>query len=79
MLKYNDLYKKVKEDQVEDNRAFDSDYIKHWVEKTKTKRKRRQDNDGQLQSLTLSYDLGDLLGVLDSNNVRTAGIPVVAV
>jgi hypothetical protein len=39
MLKYNDLYKKVKEDQVADTNAFDSDCMKHWVEQTKTKRK----------------------------------------
>jgi S-adenosylhomocysteine hydrolase len=36
MLKYNDLYKKVKEDQVADNGAFNSEYMMHWVEKTKT-------------------------------------------
>jgi hypothetical protein len=31
MLKYNDLYKKVKEDGVTNNGAFDSEYMMHWV------------------------------------------------
>jgi tetrahydromethanopterin S-methyltransferase subunit A len=45
MLKYNELYKKVKEDRVADNGAFDSECMMHWVEKTRsTKRKRRRDN-----------------------------------
>jgi hypothetical protein len=39
----------------------------HWVEKTRSKRKRRRDNGSQLQSLTVSDDLGDLLGTLDSH------------
>jgi hypothetical protein len=32
ILKYNELYKKVKEDRVVDNGAFDSEYMMHWVE-----------------------------------------------
>ena len=35
MLKYNELYKQIKEDPVVDNGAFDSEYIMHWVEKKK--------------------------------------------
>jgi hypothetical protein len=70
----------MKEDRVADNRAFDSDYMKHWVEQTRTKRKQMHDNGGQPQSLTVSDDLGDLLGVLDSNNdVEAAGVTVAAV
>jgi hypothetical protein len=38
VLEYKDLYKKVDEDQVANNGAFDSEYMMHWVEKTKTKR-----------------------------------------
>ena len=69
MLKYNELYKKVKEDRVVDNGAFDSEYsMMHWVEKTRSKRKQRRDNGRQLQSVTVSDDLGDLLGALDSHN-----------
>jgi hypothetical protein len=43
-LKYKRLCKKVKEDRVADNGAFDSEYMMHWVEKTRSKRKRRRDN-----------------------------------
>jgi hypothetical protein len=35
MLKYNELYKQIKEDRVVDNGAFDSECIMHWVEKKK--------------------------------------------
>jgi hypothetical protein len=51
MLKYNELYKKLKEDQVVDNGAYDSEYMMHWeVEKTRSKRrKRRRDNCSQLK------------------------------
>jgi hypothetical protein len=31
MLKHNEVYKKVKEDRVADNGAFDSEYMMHWV------------------------------------------------
>jgi hypothetical protein len=71
-LKYNELYKKLKEDRLVDNGAFDSEYMMHWVEKTRGKRKRRCDNGSQLQSLTVSDDLEDLLGALDSHNGGTA-------
>jgi hypothetical protein len=76
MLKYNELYKKVKEDRVVDNDAFDSEYIMHWVEKTRGKRKRRRDNGSQLQSSTVSDDLEDLLGALDSHNGGAAAANV---
>jgi hypothetical protein len=54
MLEYNKLYKKVKEDQVTESSAFDSEYIMQWVEKTRSKRKWRHDNSSHLQSLTVS-------------------------
>ena len=79
MLKYNELYKKVKEDRVTDNGAFDSEKMMHWVEKTRSKRKRRRENDSQLQSLTVSDDLGDLLGALDSHNGGAAAANVTTV
>jgi hypothetical protein len=79
MLKYNELYKKVKEDRVADNGAFDSEYMMHWLEKNRSKRKRRRDNDSQLRSLTVSDDLGDLLGALDSHNGGTAVVNVATV
>jgi hypothetical protein len=81
MLKYNNLDKKVNQDQVADNSAFDSDCMKHWVVHTKTKKKWRHGNGGQLQSLTVSADdPGDLLDALEStNNVATAGVTVIAV
>jgi hypothetical protein len=60
MLKYNDLYKQVKKDRLEDNGAYDREYIAHCVEKSKNKRKRRRDNGGQLRSLIVSDDIGDL-------------------
>ena len=73
MLKYNGLYKKVKENQLADNGAFDSEDMMHWLEKTRSKRKRRHDNDSQLQSLTVSDNLTDLLGALEgSHNGGTA-------
>ena len=50
-----------------------------WVEKTRSKRKRRRDNGGQLRSLTVSDDLGDLLGALDSHNGGTAVVNVATV
>ena len=71
MIKYNNLDKKVNQDQVAYNSAFDSDCMKHWVVHTKSKRKRRRDNDSQLQSLTVSDDLGNLLVALDSHNGGT--------
>jgi hypothetical protein len=42
MLKYNDLYEKVKGTRVADDGAYDSsrEYMMHWVEK-RTRRKRR--------------------------------------
>jgi hypothetical protein len=79
MLKYNELYKKVKEDQVADNGAFDSEYMMHWVEKTRSKGKRRRDNGSQIRSLTASDDLGDHLGALDSHNGRAAATYVATV
>jgi tetrahydromethanopterin S-methyltransferase subunit A len=70
MLKYNDLYQKIKEDQEADYGAYDSECMIHCAEKTKTKNKRkgRHSNSHQLQNLTVSDDLGDLWGALDSNN-----------
>jgi hypothetical protein len=50
----------------------------HCVEKTKNKRKQRRNNGGQLLSLTVSVDPGDLLGALDSNNGGAAGSTVMA-
>jgi hypothetical protein len=48
MLKYNDLFKQVRKDQMEDNGADDRNYIAHCVEnKTKNKRKRRHAYGGQ--------------------------------
>jgi hypothetical protein len=79
MLKYNDLYKQVKKDRLEDNGAYDREYIAHYTEKSKNKRKRRHDNEGQLQSLTVSDDIGDLLGALETQNDAAAGGPVAAV
>ncbi len=38
MLKYNDLYRKVKEDRVANGCAYDSEYMIHCVEKNKNKR-----------------------------------------
>jgi hypothetical protein len=35
MLKYNDFYKKVKEDQVAVIGAFDSEHMMHWVENSR--------------------------------------------
>jgi hypothetical protein len=35
MLKYNDLYKQVKKDRLEDNSAYDREYIAHYMEKSK--------------------------------------------
>ena len=63
MLKYNDLYKQVKKDRLEDNGAYDREYIAHYMEKSKNKRKQRCDNGGQLRSLTVSDGIGDLLGL----------------
>jgi hypothetical protein len=79
MLKYDELYEKVKDDRVVDNGAFDSEYMMHWVEKTRSKRKRRRDNGSQLQSLTVSDDLEDLLGDLDSHNGGAAAANVATV
>jgi hypothetical protein len=50
MLKYNNLYQKVKEDQVADNGVFDSEYMMYWVEKTRSKRKWRLDHSDLVQS-----------------------------
>jgi tetrahydromethanopterin S-methyltransferase subunit A len=47
MLKYKDLYKKVKEHWLADNGAFDSEYMIHCIEKTKTKQS-RHGNGSQL-------------------------------
>jgi hypothetical protein len=52
--------------------------MKRRVEKTKTKW--RDHNGSQLQSLTVSDDLGDyLLSALDSKNGGTKGVAVAAV
>jgi hypothetical protein len=79
MLKYNDLYKQVKNDRVEDNGVYDRECIAHYVEKSKNKRKQRRDNGGQLQSLAVSDDIGDLLGALETRNDGAAGGSVAAV
>ena len=78
MLKYNDLYKQVKKDRLEDNGAYDREYIAHYMKKSKNKRKRRRDNEGQLQSLTVSDDIGDLLGALETQNDAAAAAGAVA-
>jgi hypothetical protein len=39
MLKYNDLYNRVKEDRVRSNGVFGKDYKEHWIEKSKTRQK----------------------------------------
>lgn len=70
MLKYDDLYKMVEEDTVADSSAYDSEYMIHWVEKTKNKVKWRCDHGGQLRR---SDGLRNLLGALDSNNGGVAG------
>jgi hypothetical protein len=77
MLKYNDLYKKVKEVWDTGNSASSSDHMKHWIEKARTKW--RHHNGGQLQSLTVSDHLRDLLSALKSNNGGTKGVAVAAV
>jgi hypothetical protein len=79
MLKYNELYKKVKEDRAADNGDFDREYIAHYMEKSKNKRKPRRDNGGQLRSLAVSYDIGDLLSALETENDVAAGGSVAAV
>jgi hypothetical protein len=79
MLKYNDLYKQVKKYRLEDNGAYDREYIAHYVEKIKNKRKRRRDNGSQLGSLTVSNDIGDLVGALETQNDAAAGGSVAAV
>jgi hypothetical protein len=68
MLKYKNLYKQVKKDRLEDNVAYHREYTAHYVEKTKNNRKRRRNNGSQLRSLTVSDDIGDLLGALDTEN-----------
>jgi hypothetical protein len=69
----------VKKDRLEDNGAYDREYIAHYMEKSKNKRKQRRDNEGQLQSLTVSDDIRDLLGALETQNDATAGGSVAAV
>jgi hypothetical protein len=40
MLKYNELYAKVKEDsRLRDRGAFSHDYKEHWLEKSKQRQK----------------------------------------
>jgi hypothetical protein len=63
----------VKKDRLKDSVAYDREYIAHYVEKSKNKRKRRRDNGGQLRSLTVSDDIGDLLGALENKNDGSAG------
>jgi hypothetical protein len=46
MLKYNDIYKQVRKDQLEDNGAYDREYIAHCMEKTKYKQKQRREQWG---------------------------------
>jgi hypothetical protein len=70
-LKYNDLYKQVKKDRLEYFGAYDGEYVAHWVEKC--------DNGGQLRSLTVSDNTGDLLGALDTKNNGAGGGYVAAV
>ena len=69
----------MKKDRLEDNGAYDREYIAHYMEKSKNKRKRRRDNEGQLQSLTVSDDIGDLLGALETQKDAAAGGSVAAV
>ena len=73
MITYNELYKKIKEDRERDKGAFDGEYMMHWVEKTSMRRKRRRGNEGQHGTLTVSDDLGDLMGALDGTNNGEAG------
>jgi hypothetical protein len=74
MLKCNELYKAVKEDQIANNGAFDSDYMTHWIEKTNKKRKQRRGGVGARQVVSVSDDLTDLESRLDSNDVGEAGV-----
>jgi hypothetical protein len=71
--------KQVKKDRLEDNVAYDREYIAHYVEKSKNKRKQRRDNGGQLRSLRVSDDIEDLLGALETKNDGAAGGSVAAV
>jgi hypothetical protein len=80
MLKYNDLYKQVKmTDRKTTVPMYDREYIAHYVEKSKNKRKRWNDNGGQLQSLAVSDDIGDLLGALETKKDGAAGGSVAVV
>ena len=72
MLKYNELYKLVRENRDIDKGSFSIDYMEHWLEKNKRTRKRKRDSDVGQQTLKISDDLGELMGVLLDNNSHEA-------
>ncbi len=70
MLKFNELYKLVTENRVEDRGAFGKEYKEYWLDKSTRRRKRRRDDEtGGHRVLKICDDLGDL----DDTNVGSAG------
>ena len=72
MKKFTELYTKVKEDRRTNQADYDAAYKLHCQEKSTTVRKRKRHEGGQLQSLPVSDDIGDLLGSLTDNEMTVA-------
>ena len=70
MRKYEQLYLRVNEDRLANQAEFDQVYKEHWKSISETKRKRKRHEGGQLQSQSVSDDLGDLLATLATNRAE---------
>jgi hypothetical protein len=64
MVKFNEIYKLVRENRILDNGNFSMEYREHWLQKTNRKRKRRRSEKDGYKILKISDDLGDLTGAL---------------
>jgi hypothetical protein len=72
MRKFSQLYTKVKEDRRVNEAVYDPAYKLHCLEKSTTQRKRKRHEGGQLQSVPVMDDIGDLLGSLTDNDNQVA-------
>ena len=78
MQKFNQLYKKVREEREKDDSNFEKEYMEHWNGMRKGRRKRKWDNT-QVQSMMISDDLGDLLGEMEGDGEEGSGTTTTAV
>jgi hypothetical protein len=68
MERFNELYRRVREDRMADEGAFERVYRRHREVKSRTRKKRKRGSEYPLQVLTISDDLGELLNRVGSDD-----------